>query len=152
MMRMRWLFVAAGVVALLLTVSACGSAEPPPAVSIAEACSADYDGQPATVNGFFQLDFMVFCTDSCLLDFAETPEGESPLAPDIKVGSGRNQMRALPEDFQDADFQITTDDGTVLGLGDPVQISGEMSIAENVCLMYVNRINAAPGGDEAVGD
>lgn len=144
MMRTRWLFFAAGVLVLLLTLSACGPGEPPPVVSIAEACSPENEGQPATVEGYFQLDFMVFCTDSCLLDFAETPEGESPLAPDIKVGSGRNQMQALPDDFQDTDFQITTDDGTVLGLSDPVQISGEMSIAEDVCLMYVNQVRPAP--------
>lgn len=143
-MRTRWLWIAAVVVVFLLTLSACGSAEPPPAVSIAEACAPENDGQPATVNGYFQLDFMVFCTDSCLLDFAETPDGESPLSPDIQVGNGRNQMRELPDDFQDSDFQLTTQDGATLGLSDQVQLSGEMSIAENVCLMYVDRISAAP--------
>jgi hypothetical protein len=144
MTRIRWLFTAAGV-AVLLLMSACGSAEPPPPpVSIAEACSPENDGRQATVNGYFQLDFMVFCTESCTLNFAETPDGESPLTPDIRIGSGRNRMRELPDDFQDSDFQITAQDGTTLGLSDHVQISGRMSVAQNVCLMYVDRISAAP--------
>jgi hypothetical protein len=145
MMRIHWLLMVAGAAALLLTLSACGSAgSPPPSVSIAEACAPENDGQKATVSGYFQPDFMVFCTESCTLDFAESPGGESPLSPDVKIGSGRNQMRELPEDFQDADFQFTTQDGTVVGLSDQIQISGKMSIAPNVCLMYVDQIRTAP--------
>lgn len=142
MKRLHWLLMIAGVAALL-TMSACGSAGSPP-VSIAEACAPEKDGKKATVNGYFQTDFMVFCTESCLLDFAETPGGESPLSPDVKVGSGRNQMRDLPDDFQEADFQFTTQDGTVLGLSDQVQLSGKMSVGSDVCLMYVDQIRAAP--------
>jgi hypothetical protein len=111
-------------------------------VSIAEACGLEKDGEQASVIGYFQPDFMVFCTESCTLDFAEMPEGESPLSPDVKVGSGRDTMRELPADFEEADFQFTAQDGTVLGLSDQVQLSGEMSVASNVCLMYVDQINA----------
>ena len=145
MKRMRWFLMLAGMAVLVLVLSACGSAGSPPApVSIAEACAPENDGQQASVSGYFQLDFMVFCTDSCTLGFAEAPGGESPLAPDVRVGSGRSQMRELPDDFQEADFQFTTQDGTELGLSDRVQISGKMSIAPNVCLMYVDQISAAP--------
>jgi hypothetical protein len=144
-MKRNYWFLMLTSLAVLLTLSACGSAgSSAPPVSIAEACALENDGQKATVVGFFQTDFMVFCTESCTLDFAETPGGESPLKPDIKVGSGRNQMRALPEEFQEADFQFTAQNGTILGLSDPIQLSGKMSIAPNVCLMYVDQINPAP--------
>ena len=144
-MRRVNLFLMIPVVAALMTISACGSAgSSPPPVSIAEACAPEMDGQQASVIGYFQTDFMVFCTESCTLGFAETPEGESPLSPDVKIGSGRNQMRELPDDFQDADFQITAQDKTILGLSDQVQLSGKMSIASNVCLMYVDQILPAP--------
>lgn len=142
--RFYWLLMIAGVAALL-TMSACGSAgSPPPPISIDEACALDKDGQHASVTGYFQPSFMVFCTESCTLKFAETPGGESPLSPDVKVGSGKNQMRELPDDFTEADFHFTSQDGTELGLSDQVQITGKMSIASNVCLMYVDRILAAP--------
>jgi len=145
MTRLRWTSIIAIAAALLLLLSACGSAgSPPTPVSIAAACAPENDGQQASVNGYFQLDFMVFCTDSCTLGFAETPDGDSPLAPDVRVGSGRNQMRELPDDFMAADFQVTTQDGTKLGLGDRMQLSGKMSIAPDVCLMYVDQIRAAP--------
>jgi hypothetical protein len=144
MTRLHSFVMAASVTILLLTLSACGSANAPTPVTIAEACAPEKDGKQATVRGYFQLSSMVFCTDSCNLDFAEQPGGESPLAPDIKVGSGRNQMKTLPENFKDNDFQVTSQDGTVLGLKDAVQISGKMSIAPNVCLMYVDKIHPAP--------
>lgn len=145
MTRNRWILMFFGAAIFVLILSACGSAGSPPSpVAIAEACALENDGQQATVNGYFQLDFMVFCTDSCILEFAETPDGESLLSPDIKVGSGRNQMSELPDDFIDADFQVKTQDGTKLGLSDRMQISGKMSIAPNVCLMYVDQIRAAP--------
>ncbi len=145
MLRIRLILSIAISAALLLLLSACGSAgEPPTPVAIAAACAPENDGQQASVNGYFQLDFMVFCTDSCTLGFADAPDGDSPLAPDVKVGSGRNQMRELPDDFMAADFQVTTQDGTKLGVGDRVQISGKMSIAPDVCLMYVDQIRAAP--------
>lgn len=133
------LLVALGVLA------ACGPGEPPPLVSISQACAIENDGKPASVVGYFQLRSMVFCTDSCTIDFAETPDGEaSALAPDIKVGAGNNQMRELPDDFLDADFQVAAQDGTVLTLDDRVQISGRMSVAQDVCLMYVDQVRAAP--------
>lgn len=143
MRRNNWFLMFAGLAALL-TLSACGSAGAPSPVSIAEACAPEQDGQRASVIGYFQTDFMVFCTESCTLEFAETPGGESPLSPDVKVGSGRNQMRELPDDFQESDFQFTAQDGTLLGLSDSVQLSGKMSIGTNVCLMYVDRISPAP--------
>lgn len=124
--------------------AACSPAEPPSLVSAEKACALDNDGKPATVAGYFQTRSMVFCTDSCTLDFAETPDGEGPLSPDIKVGTGNNQMLELPDNFSDSDFQVTAADGTKLGLGDHVQISGRMSVGQDVCLMYVDQIRAAP--------
>ncbi len=143
MRRIHW-FLMVAVMAVLFTLSACGAGAPPAAVSIEEACAPEQDGQQASVIGFFQTDFMVFCTESCTLKFAETADGESPLSPDVKVGSGRNQMNELPDDFQEADFQFKSQDGTILGLNDQVQLSGKMSIGPNVCLMYVDQIRPAP--------
>jgi hypothetical protein len=140
---MDW-FLMIVIMTALATLSACGTGTPPPAVSIQEACATEKDGQQASVIGYIQADFMVFCTESCTLNFTETPGGESPLSPDIKIGSGRNQMSELPDDFQEADFQFKSQDGTVLGLNDQVQLSGKMSIGPNVCLMYVDQIRPAP--------
>ena len=67
MRRLYWYLMIAGVAALL-TMTACGSAGLPP-VSIAEACAPEKDGKKATVNGYFQTDFMVFCTESCTARF-----------------------------------------------------------------------------------
>lgn len=121
----------------------CAPAEPPPVVSVDQACTLNNDGEAASVVGYFQTDFMVFCTDSCTLGFSDTPDGQSALSPDVKVGSGNNQMRELPDNFQESDFQVTTQDGATLGLNDRVQLSGRMSIATDVCLMYVEQIRAA---------
>ncbi len=128
----------------LLSLAACGPAEPPPLVSLEAACAPENDGKPMSVAGYFQLSSMVFCTDSCTLGFSDKPDGESQLSPDIKVGGGNNQMRELPDNFTADDFQATAQNGTVLGLGDRVQISGKMGVAPNVCLMYVEQI--APAG------
>jgi hypothetical protein len=143
MRRNHWLLIVA-VVAALAALSACGAGTPPAAVPIEEACAPEQDGQRASVIGYFQADFMVFCTESCTLKFAEAPGGESVLSPDVKVGSGKNQMSQLPDDFQEADFQFKSQDGTTLGLNDQVQLSGKMSIGPNVCLMYVDQIRPAP--------
>ena len=123
---------------------ACAPAEPPPVVTIAEACAVENDGMPASVEGFFQVDFMVFCTDSCTVGFADTPGGESPLSPDIKIGTGANEIRELPDDFTEADFVVTTQDGKTVGLNDRVQLSGRMSVGTDVCLMYVDQVRSAP--------
>ena len=128
----------------LSLLAGCGPAEPPPVVSIEQACAPENDGKPASVIGYFQSDFMIFCTDTCTLDFADKPGGESPLSPYITVGTGANQMRELPDNFQASDFQVTAHDGTTVGLSDRVQISGTMTIAPSVCLMEVNQISAAP--------
>ena len=133
------LMIAGGVL-----LAGCAPAEPPPVVSIEQACAPENDGKSVSVAGYFQTDFMVFCTDSCTVGFAGNPGGESLLSPDVKVGTGNNQMRELPDNFQASDFQVTTQDGATLGLSDRVQLSGRMSIATNVCLMYVDQIRAAP--------
>ncbi len=142
--RRSWSFMLLMLV-VIGVLAACGPGEPPPLVSIAQACAIENDGKPASVVGYFQLSSMVFCTDSCTVDFAETLNGEaSPLSPDLKVGTGSNQMRELPDNFLEADFQVSAQDGTVLGLDDRVQLSGRMSVAQDVCLMYVDQVRAAP--------
>lgn len=129
---------------VVLVLSSCGSAEPPPSIPITEACSPENDGQQATVTGYFRLDFMIFCTDSCTIHFVETPDSETYVSADVTVGAGKNHMRDLPDPFEDSDFEVTTNEGQTLGVGDRMQISGKMSVGQDVCLMYVDQINEAP--------
>jgi hypothetical protein len=139
-----WNVLAVTLVAGVGLLAGCGPAEPPPVMSIAEACAPENNDKAVSVVGYIQADFMVFCTDSCTLDFAETPDGDSPLSPYITVGTGANQMRELPDDFKPEDIQVSAQDGTVLSAGDRMQLSGTITVNESVCLMEVTQVNAAP--------
>jgi hypothetical protein len=144
MPRWTWTLVALTLVAGAGLLAGCGPAEPPPVMSIAQACAPESNDKRAAVIGYIQADAMVFCTDSCTLDFAETPDGDSPLSPYIVVGDGSSQMRELPDNFQMSDLQITAQDGTVLTINDRMRLSGTMTVNESVCLMEVTQVDAAP--------
>ena len=76
------------------------------------------------------------------MEFHEEPGSEAKFTADMLEGTGKNQMPELPDSYSDSDVQIKTDDGSMIGVGQRARISGKMLIAEGVCLMTVDKVEA----------
>jgi hypothetical protein len=142
-MRFRHLLIPFASFALIL--AGCVA---PAEVAFADVCAADLDGKKITTTGSFASTSSVFCSDSggdyrCSLDFVGDGSDQI-MSADVLEGDGKNQLIPLPDSYTDADFQITTDDGSVIGLGTPARLTGKMLIAESVCLMEVDKIEVLP--------
>ena len=129
---------------LILALSACQEPQP---LSFEEVCQTVYNQQDVTVDGYFSLGASVYCSDvsgqrRCGLIFNQFPDGEFDFSADVREGRRRNQMIPLESGYLEKDLQIKTDEGSFIGAGDHVKITGELLVSENVCVMYVNKIEA----------
>lgn len=138
-----WMGLIAALAALILVGCAREAAD----VAFADACDPVYEDQYISTVGYFAAESSVYCSNTggdyrCGLDFFDAPGSANRLTADVLEGNGRNQMAQLPDSYTDADLQIKADDGTVIGVGQRVRITGEMLIGEGVCLMSVDKIEA----------
>jgi hypothetical protein len=121
---------------------ACQSAE---ALPFDQVCDLANDGATVSTHGFFSVGASVYCSDvsgkyRCGLNFNAYPDGDLTFSADVVEGKRKNQMLPLERNFTDESVRITTASGEVIGINDPVIVTGKMLVAENVCVMYVNKI------------
>ncbi len=130
----------------VLVLIGCSSG-PATEVSFSDVCQLENDHKNLSTVGYFSTGASVYCSDSggdyrCGMEFHEQPGSEAEFTADMLEGNGKNQMAELPSSYSDADVQIKTDDGSVIGVGQRARISGKMLITEGVCLMTVDKVEA----------
>lgn len=148
---MRRLLTFAAMLGLAALAAACGA--PPTPVAYDEVCDASRDGSTVQVQGYFAVDGSIFCSNTgssdleCGFEFVASPDETEGFTADVAEGSGRNQVAEIPEDFTPEDIQFLADDGTALGLGEEVRISGRLLVGEGqseVCIVNVDKIELVP--------
>lgn len=117
----------------------------PETVSFEEICNTANQKKNVVVDGYFSLGASVYCSDisgerRCGLVFNRYPDGDLELSVEVMEGWRKNRMIPLESGYLEEDLQIKTSDGSMIGVGDHVQVSGELLVTEDVCLMYVNKI------------
>lgn len=127
-----------------LMLAACAAKESTP-VAFADVCKLENDHKNLSTVGYFDPGISVYCSDTggdyrCSFDFLEEVGSEKKFSADLLEGNGKNQLAELPDDYSNEDVKIKTDDGTVIGVEQKARISGEMLVAEGVCLMEVDKI------------
>lgn len=144
---MRLLTTLLTLVALAALASACGA--PPTPVAYADVCKQADDAVVQT-EGYFAVDGSIFCSNTgsseleCGFEFVDDPAETTGFTADVGEGSGRNKVEPIPDDFTPEAILIHADDGSEVRLGEKVTITGQLLIAENVCLINVYTISKAP--------
>ncbi|SHL38695.1 hypothetical protein SAMN05443637_12663 [Pseudonocardia thermophila] len=130
---------------LAAALAACGAA--PAAVALADACTDANDDRAVVLEGTLAARSTVACNDydgtyRCMLDITGGP-GER-VGIDIAVGSGGSTMDELGNGFSAADVHVRAEDGSPLGVGQKLRVTGEMSVAgQDVCFVTADRIDRA---------
>jgi hypothetical protein len=78
----------------------------------------------------------------CGLDVIANPGGNRVFGADIEQGSSANEIEKLPSGYKKEDVKIHDNQGNVIKLSDKVNLTGQMSIAPDgsVCFMEVDKI------------
>lgn len=126
-----------------LTLSACQTPAPLP---FDQVCQPENNQQVISTDGYFSMGSTLYCSDTsgdyrCGLVFNSFPDGDQEFSADLKEGNRRNQMNHLDSGYMESDLQIKTGDGTVVGVGEHVTISGKMLVSDEVCLMLVDNVS-----------
>ena len=130
------------VVVLILTLTACQEAVP---MAFEDVCQTANDDLKVIIDGYFSLGASVYCSDvsgeaRCGLSFNRYPDGQVDFSAEVMEGRRRNQMLPLESGYVEEDLQIKTADGSLVGVGDHVKVTGELLVTEDVCLIYVDKI------------
>lgn len=83
---------------------------------------------------------MYFGDGELSLDFYErrNQSGGPHMRVDIREGSSNNHVESLPEEYYQEDLKIHTDDGSIVGVGDYVRITGTYSEASSEEYQYID--------------
>ena len=132
------------VIVCLILLTACQEAVP---IAFENVCQTENDDLNVIIDGYFSLGASVYCSDvsgesRCGLKFNRYPDGELDCSAEVMEGRRRNQMLPLESGYVEGDLQIKTADGSVIGVGDHVWVTGELLVTQDVCLMYVEKIEA----------
>jgi len=63
------------------------------------------------------------------------------LATNLTIGSENNQMSALPEEYENSDLQIKTDDGSIVNVGDYIKIEGSYGESANYNYKFITGVS-----------
>ena len=110
-----------------------------------DVCQVANNHKVVAVEGYFSLGASVYCSDvsgqlRCGLKFNRYPDGQMDFSADVLEGRRRNQMLPLESGYAEPDLKIKTADGSEIGVGDHVRVTGKLLVTEEVCVMYVNKI------------
>ena len=133
------------VVILILLVVLLSACQPPEEIGFEDVCQVAQDDKVVIVDGYFSLGASVYCSDvsgelRCGLVLNSFPDGELDFSAEVMQGRRRNQMQPLESGYVEEDLQIKTANGSMIGVGDHVRVTGELLVTEDVCLMYVDKI------------
>jgi hypothetical protein len=86
-----------------------------------------------TVGGFS----LVSSDNEFPIRLAESTKAEEGVRVSVKMGSGPNTMKPLPEgDFTNDDIEITLADGSTKGWGDRIKATGKLTVSGDTCAIY----------------
>ncbi|MCB2209847.1 hypothetical protein KQH62_03030 [bacterium] len=133
------------IILILLAAWSLSACQTPDPISFDQVCQPENNQQVITTDGYFSMGATLYCSDTsgdyrCGLVFNSYPDGVQDFSADVKEGNRRNQMKHLDSGYLESDLQIKTDDGSVVGVGEHVTVSGKMLVTEDVCLMLVDKI------------
>ncbi len=136
------------------TSSSSSSAAPSTAnavyVKYADLCQKDNKDKVVSVDGYFGTnDLMVSCFGEgekkrCTLNFMPKPGSREGHSASVSVGSGPNQMEALPDKYKAEDLHLRTKDGKTIGPRDWVRVVAKMNVADSYCSLEVLEIQTPP--------
>lgn len=111
---------------LLVFVAGCSTPpEPATPTTFPDLCTEQNVDKRVSIEGYFRLPSMFMVSDTALLDFFESPDGEGQTVDvSIEVGTGPNQMEDVPDDFSDDDLKVHTSDNQIVGHNDKVVVAG----------------------------
>ena len=117
-------------------------------VDISKICAADNEKKYVTTSGYLDDRGSVFCSNigggrmDCGFDVIANPGGTRVFGGDIEEGSGANKIEKLESGYKREDIKIHDNNGNIIKLSDKVTLTGEMSIAPDgsVCFMEVDKI------------
>jgi hypothetical protein len=135
------------VMAACLFFAACGTKMAVP-VELSKVCSPDNEKKYVQTSGFLDDKGSIFCSNiggrrlDCGLDVIASPGGNRVFGAQIEQGSSSSEIEKLPSGYKKEDIKIHDNSGNVIKLSDKVTLTGEMSIAPDgsVCFMEVDKI------------
>lgn len=124
-------------------------------MTFADFCDAKYD-LPAGSDDLVRVSIEGYlappetynmCSDTCSFDLLESPEpGSRSIRYSVRFGSSKNHLEPLSDSFKLEDFQLHTQGGNTVGLGDKVRLSGGRlgTAAQDDCQLYRVDLIEAP--------
>jgi hypothetical protein len=117
-------------------------------VEASKICSPDNEKKYVVTSGYLDDRGSIFCSNigggrmDCGLDVIGAPGGAKIFGADIEEDSGANKIEKLPSGYKREDIKIHDNGGNVIKLSDKVTLTGQMSIAPDgsVCFMEVDKI------------
>lgn len=112
-----------------LTLSGCNSEPPTPGAltTFAAVCNKENEGKRLALEGYLRLPDSFTGDASVVTRLFETADFiGTPVASTIPIGEGPNTMDMVPKQYSDADLKFRASDGSALGYGDKIQLSGTM--------------------------
>ena len=143
---MRQLLTLAGFAACAALFASCGAS--PELVAYDQVCN-QADGKVVQTEGSFAADSSVFCSNigsndvRCGLGFVAASGQKAGFTADVAQGTGRNQVKPIPDDFAPEAIVFHAADGGEIHVGDKVSVTGKLSVAPNVCFIKVDTITKA---------
>ncbi|MBD0326289.1 MAG: hypothetical protein ICV68_07655, partial [Pyrinomonadaceae bacterium] len=119
-------------------------------VKYSDVCQKDNKDKVVSVDGYFGTnDLMVSCSGEgerkrCTLNFMPKPGSTESHSASVSVGSGPNQMDALPDKYKAEDLRLRTKDGKTIGPRDWVRVIAKMNVTDSYCSLQVLEIQTPP--------
>jgi hypothetical protein len=119
-------------------------------VKYSEMCQKENKDKVVSVDGYFGTnDLMVSCSGAgekkrCTLNLMPKPGSTESHSASVSVGSGPNQMDALPAQYTAEDLHLRTSDGKAIGPRDRVRVVGKMYVTDDYCSIDVLEIQTPP--------
>lgn len=119
-------------------------------VKYSDVCQKENTDKVVSVDGYFGTnDLMVSCSGEgerkrCTLNFMPKPGSTESHSASVSVGSGPNQMDALPDKYTAEDLHLRTKDGKTIGPRDWVRVVAKMRVTDSYCSLEVLEIQTPP--------
>lgn len=127
-------------ITLFATVCMLGCSSPPPPATPMQwdnfNVQANHDKQ-ISLEGYMRLPVAAMVSDTMLIDLYQKPERQGKSVPvSMRIGSGKNQVEKPPKDYKDSDFKLHANDGSLVGMGDKVRVSGKLIYSPSSSILF----------------